>query len=62
MSEQRREWDDSVVWVADELVSRHGAEDAIDELRERRTSGDKKVQRRCEEAIAWIRREVIGDE
>lgn len=52
-----REWNDGVVDVADELVKEHSAEGAIERLQDRRTNDDA-LKQRCNEAIAWIRREV----
>ena len=57
-----REWHDGVVDVADELVKEHSAEGAIERLRTRRKASNPELQSRCEEAIAYIRREVIDDQ
>lgn len=62
MSEQRREWTDGVVDVADELVQEHSAEGAIERLQNRRKTSSDALQQRCNEAIAYIRREVLADE
>ena len=59
---QTREWDSGVVAVADELVQQHGPEGAIERLNRRRQTESDELQARCTEAIAWIRREVIGDD
>ena len=57
-----REWHDGVVDVADELVQEHSAEGAIERLQSRRQTSSDELQQRCTEAIAYIRREVQGDE
>ena len=57
----QREWDDSVVAVADELVQQHSAEGAIERLQSRRKTSNEDLQARCNEAIAWIRREVADE-
>jgi hypothetical protein len=57
-----REWHDGVVDVADELVQAHSAAGAIDRLQTRRQSSSDELQQRCNEAIAYIRREVVDDE
>lgn len=57
-----REWHDGVVDVADELVQEYSAEGAIDRLQRRRQTSSEELQARCEEAIAYIRREVQADE
>jgi len=57
-----REWHDGVVDVADELVQEHSAEGAIDRLQTRRKTSNDELQARCNEAIAYIRREVIDDQ
>jgi hypothetical protein len=57
-----REWHDGVVDVADELVQEHSAEGAIERLRTRRQTSSEELQARCNEAIAYIRREVIDDQ
>lgn len=62
MSKHQREWDDGVVDVATELVKEHSAEGAIDRLQRRRKSSSDELQQRCNEAIAFIRREVLSDE
>jgi hypothetical protein len=62
MSEHARDWDDSVINVAEEMVQQRGAEGAISELQRRRKGSDDEKQQRCNEAIAWIRREVSDDE
>jgi len=59
---QSREWTDGVIDVADELVQEHSAEGAIERLQRRRQTSDDELQARCNEAIAWIRREVQSDE
>jgi hypothetical protein len=56
-----REWHDGVVDVADELVQEYSAEGAIDRLQSRRQSSSDELQQRCNEAIAYIRREVQSD-
>jgi len=56
-----REWHDGVVDVADELVQEYSAEGAIDRLQSRRQSSSDELQQRCNEAIAYIRREVQAD-
>ena len=61
MTEQRREWADGVVDVADELVQQHSAEGAIERLQNRRQTSSDELQARCTEAIAYIRREVMDD-
>jgi hypothetical protein len=58
----QREWHDGVVDVADELVQEYSAEGAIDRLQTRRQTDDDELQQRCNEAIAYIRREVVDDE
>ena len=57
-----REWHDGVVDVADELVQEYSAEGAIDRLQTRRKTSNDELQARCNEAIAYIRREVIDDQ
>ena len=57
----QREWHDGVVDVADELVKEYSAEGAIERLQSRRQTSNEKLQARCTEAIAYIRREVIDD-
>jgi hypothetical protein len=57
-----REWHDGVVDVADELVQEYSAEGAIERLQSRRQTTNEQLQARCEEAIAYIRREVIDDQ
>ena len=57
-----REWHDGVVDVADELVQEYSAEGAIDRLQSRRQTSSEELQARCNEAIAYIRREVQADE
>ena len=59
---QSREWTDGVIDVADELVQEHSAEGAIEHLQRRRQTSDDELQARCNEAIAWIRREVQSDD
>jgi len=61
MSDTEREWTDGVIDVAAELVKRHSADGAIERLQTRRQTTDDELQARCNEAIAWIRREVQGD-
>jgi len=56
-----REWHDGVVDVADELVQEYSAEGAIDRLQTRRQTSSDELQARCNEAIAYIRREVIDE-
>lgn len=58
----QREWHDGVVDVADELVQEYSAEGAIDRLQTRRKTSNDELQARCNEAIAYIRREVQTDE
>ena len=61
MTEQR-EFDDGLIDVADELVSEHSADGAIDRLQRRRESTrSEDLEARCLEAIAYIRREVQDD-
>jgi len=55
---QSREWDDGLIDVAGELVKEHSAEGAIERLQRRRQTSDDELQARCNEAIAYIRREV----
>jgi hypothetical protein len=62
MSEQSREWNDGVIDVADELVKEYSAEGAIERLQKRRKTSSEQLQQRCNEAIAYIRREVLADE
>jgi len=57
-----REWHDGVVDVADELVQEYSAEGAIERLQTRRKTSSDELQARCNEAIAYIRREVIDDQ
>jgi len=57
-----REWKDGVVDVADELVQQNSAEGAIERLQTRRKTSSDELQARCNEAIAYIRREVQTDE
>ena len=57
-----RQWHDGVVDVADELVQEYSAEGAIERLRNRRKTSSEQLQARCEEAIAYIRREVQADD
>jgi hypothetical protein len=56
-----REWAEGIVPVADELVKEHSAEGAIERLQNRRQTTNAELQARCEEAIAYIRREVIDE-
>ena len=58
----QREWHDGVVDVADELVQEYSAEGAIERLQSRRQTSNEKLQARCNEAIAYIRREVLADD
>ena len=62
MSKHQREFDDSLIDVADELVARHTAEGAIERLQRRRQTTNDELALRCTEAIAWIRRERLDDE
>ena len=57
-----REWDQGVVDVADELVQQHGPQGAIERLQSRRQTESDELRARATEAIAWIRREVVGEE
>jgi len=57
----QREWHDGVVDVADELVQEYSAEGAIERLQTRRKTSSDELQQRCNEAIAYIRREVQDD-
>ena len=57
----QREWHDGVVDVADELVQERGVKGAIDYYQQRRQQGDADDQQRCNEAIAYIRREVADE-
>jgi len=57
-----REWDEGVVAVADELVQQHGPQGAIDRLQSRRQTDSDELRARATEAIAWVRREVVGEE
>ena len=57
-----REWDQGVVDVADELVQQHGPQGAIDRLQSRRQTESDELRARATEAIAWIRRDVVGEE
>ena len=61
MPSEQCEWDDSVVDVADELVKEYSADGAIDRLQTRRQTRNEDLKARCNEAIAWIRREVMDD-
>ena len=61
MSQPEREWTDGVVDVADELVSQHSAAGAIERLQTRRQTSSEELQARCNEAIAYIRREVMDE-
>jgi len=56
-----REWHDGVVDVADELVQEYSAAGAIERLQKRRQTENADLQARCNEAIAYIRREVIDE-
>jgi len=58
----QREWHDGVVDVADELVKEYSADGAIERLQSRRQTSNEQLQARCNEAIAYIRREVLADE
>jgi len=59
---ERREFDDGLIDVADELVKEHSADGAIDRLQRRRESTrSEDLEARCLEAIAYIRREVQDD-
>jgi len=63
MTETRtREFDSGVVDVADELVQQHGPRGAIERLQQRRQTASDELAARCNEALAWIRREVIDGE
>ena len=57
-----REFDAGVVAVADELVQRHGPQGAIERLNSRRQTESDELRARATEAIAWIRRDVVGEE
>ena len=57
-----REWDQGVVDVADELVQQHGPQAAIERLQSRRQTDSDELRARATEAIAWIRRDVVGEE
>ena len=57
-----REWDQGVVDVADELVQQHGPQGAIERLQSRRQTDSDELRARATEAIAWIRRDVVGEE
>jgi len=57
-----RDWDEGVVAVADELVQQHGPQGAIDRLQSRRQTDSDELRARATEAIAWVRREVVGEE
>ena len=48
--------------VADELVKEYSADGAIERLQSRRQTSNEQLQARCNEAIAYIRREVLADE
>lgn len=61
MTEQRREWDDGLVDVVDEMVKEHSPEGAIERLQNRRQTRNEELQARCNEAIAYVRREVMDD-
>jgi hypothetical protein len=62
MTNQQREWTDGVIDVADELVQEYSAEGAIERLQKRRQTSSDELQARCNEAIGYIRREVLADE
>ena len=62
MSKSEREWAEGIVPVAEELVKQHSAEGAIERLQTRRQTSSEELQARCNEAIAYIRREVIDDQ
>lgn len=57
-----REFEEGVVAVADELVQQHGPQGAIERLQSRRQTESDELRARATEAIAWIRRDVIGEE
>jgi len=57
-----REWDPGVVDVADELVQQHGPQGAIERLQSRRQTDSDELRARATEALAWVRREVVGEE
>lgn len=60
---QSREFDDGLIDVATELVKEHSAEGAIERLERRRDSTRSDALRaRCDDAIAYIEREVQIDE
>ena len=59
MSESRREWAEGIVPIANELVKKKDAEGAIEWSQSRRQTVDGEKQARCNEAIAYVRREVM---
>jgi len=52
------EWDESVVWVVDEIVQERGIDAAESELQARLNDADAELSRRIHEGLAWLRREV----
>lgn len=52
------DWDESVVWVVDEIVQERGVDGAESELQTRLEDADAELSRRIHEGLAWLRREV----
>lgn len=52
------EWDESVVWLVDEIVQERGLDGAESELQTRLEDADAELSRRIHEGLAWLRREV----
>jgi hypothetical protein len=52
------EWDESVVWVVDEIVQERGVDGAESELQTRLEDADAELSQRIHEGLAWLRREV----
>ena len=52
------DWDESVVWVVDEIVQERGVDGAESELQTRLEDADAELSQRIHEGLAWLRREV----
>lgn len=56
------EWDESVVWLVDEIVQERGINAAESELQARLEDADADLSQRIHEGLAWLRREVSDGE
>ena len=55
------EWDESVVWVVEEIVQERGVDAAESELQTRLEDADVELSQRIHEGLAWLRREVSDE-